>query len=62
MVTPICMKPAVFAVISDPISNSSTPPDIDNDLICDTLDGDKDGDSYLNQDDTFPKIRMSGQT
>ena len=45
----------ICGAISDPIFNGSTPPDIDNDLICDPLDSDKDGDSYLNQNDIFPE-------
>ena len=52
----------ICGAISDPISNGSTPPDIDNDLICDTLMVTKMGILILIKMTLFPKIRMSGQT
>jgi len=40
--------------ISDPLSNLSTPPDMDGDLICDAWDDDIDGDGFNNSVDVFP--------
>ena len=39
---------------SDPLSNISTPPDMDGDHICDSWDTDIDGDMYNNSEDDFP--------
>ena len=44
----------VCLVYSDPLDNSSNPPDMDSDLICDALDADIDGDGYDNTVDSFP--------
>jgi len=39
---------------SDMLSATSTPPDMDNDFICDLYDDDIDGDNVLNYNDAFP--------
>jgi beta propeller repeat protein len=39
---------------SDPQNTSSTPPDLDGDLIVDADDDDKDGDGVLDKDDAYP--------
>ena len=44
----------VCGTISDPLRNNSTPPDLDNDFICDAMDSDRDGDSFENTNDAFP--------
>ena len=44
----------VCVVYSDPRDNTSIPPDMDSDLICDALDADIDGDGYDNSVDSFP--------
>ena len=40
--------------LSDPFNNTSMPPDVDYDLICDALDDDIDGDGFNNSNDAFP--------
>ena len=40
--------------LSDPFDNTSMPPDVDYDLICDALDDDIDGDGLNNSNDAFP--------
>ena len=40
--------------LSDPFDNTSMPPDVDYDLICDALDDDIDGDGFNNSNDAFP--------
>jgi len=44
----------ICGTISDSLRNNSTPPDLDNDFICDAMDSDRDGDSYENTNDAFP--------
>ena len=43
-----------YASTSDTLDASSTPADMDSDLICDALDTDRDGDTYANSNDVFP--------
>ena len=49
-----CDDSSSYGSTSDPLDASSTPADIDGDLICDALDSDRDGDSYANSADAFP--------
>jgi hypothetical protein len=39
---------------SDPMNDTSTPPDLDGDYIVDGEDDDIDGDGYSNEDDAYP--------
>ncbi|MCP4799329.1 MAG: hypothetical protein GY893_05210, partial [bacterium] len=43
-----------YASTSDPLDSASIPADMDNDIICDALDTDRDGDTYDNGVDVFP--------
>ncbi|MDG1533298.1 MAG: hypothetical protein P8Q35_02485, partial [Candidatus Thalassarchaeaceae archaeon] len=43
-----------YASTSDPLDSASIPADMDNDLSCDALDTDRDGDTYDNGVDVFP--------
>ena len=50
----LCDDGGSYASSSDSLDSSSTPSDMDGDLICDALDSDRDGDSYANTVDVFP--------
>ena len=50
----LCDDGSAYASSSDSLDASSTPADMDGDLICDALDSDRDGDSYANTGDDFP--------
>ena len=50
----LCDDGSAYASSSDSLDASSTPADMDGDLICDALDTDRDGDGYANADDAFP--------
>ena len=52
--TALCDDGSAYASSSNSLDSSSTPADMDGDLICDALDSDRDGDSYSNTADVFP--------
>ena len=52
--TALCDDGSVYASSSDSLDASSTPADMDDDLTCDALDPDRDGDGYANSADDFP--------
>ena len=52
--TALCDDGSAYASSSDSLDASSTPADMDGDLICDALDSDRDGDYYSNTVDVFP--------
>ena len=49
-----CNDGSAYASTSDPLVYTDTPADMDNDLTCDALDSDRDGDYYSNANDAFP--------
>ena len=46
---------SLCTISSDSLNSESTPYDLDNDMICDSLDNDIDGDGYNNNQDIFPR-------